>query len=210
MGPGVAGPLVEPNTGDRTGRVGAELNAEFDRVRRAALNDEQAWTDVFGTATDLSGLGVERNVLRYRPVAVTLRLDEGGRLADLLRLVAAAARTRSPLTISSAVPLPSQLIALFADPGSPLDVDPVTVESDQKWLARVSAGELTTSRVRVVGSDGSALADALGGSPEVAIYTGPVTTAGRIELLTFLREQAVSITAHRFGTPDPEMVGLRL
>jgi RHH-type proline utilization regulon transcriptional repressor/proline dehydrogenase/delta 1-pyrroline-5-carboxylate dehydrogenase len=26
-----------------------------------------------------------------------------------------------------------------------------------------------------------------------------VTTAGRVELLAFLREQAVSITAHRFG-----------
>jgi RHH-type transcriptional regulator, proline utilization regulon repressor / proline dehydrogenase / delta 1-pyrroline-5-carboxylate dehydrogenase len=29
-----------------------------------------------------------------------------------------------------------------------------------------------------------------------------VTTAGRVELLPFLREQSVSITAHRFGTPD--------
>jgi RHH-type proline utilization regulon transcriptional repressor/proline dehydrogenase/delta 1-pyrroline-5-carboxylate dehydrogenase len=28
-----------------------------------------------------------------------------------------------------------------------------------------------------------------------------VTEAGRLELLPFLREQAVSITAHRFGTP---------
>jgi RHH-type proline utilization regulon transcriptional repressor/proline dehydrogenase/delta 1-pyrroline-5-carboxylate dehydrogenase len=30
-----------------------------------------------------------------------------------------------------------------------------------------------------------------------------VTTAGRIELLPFLREQSVTITAHRFGNPDP-------
>jgi RHH-type proline utilization regulon transcriptional repressor/proline dehydrogenase/delta 1-pyrroline-5-carboxylate dehydrogenase len=30
-----------------------------------------------------------------------------------------------------------------------------------------------------------------------------VTTAGRLELLPFLREQSVTITAHRFGNPDP-------
>jgi RHH-type proline utilization regulon transcriptional repressor/proline dehydrogenase/delta 1-pyrroline-5-carboxylate dehydrogenase len=34
------------------------------------------------------------------------------------------------------------------------------------------------------------------------VYSEPVTEAGRIELLPFLREQAVSITAHRFGTPN--------
>jgi RHH-type proline utilization regulon transcriptional repressor/proline dehydrogenase/delta 1-pyrroline-5-carboxylate dehydrogenase len=36
----------------------------------------------------------------------------------------------------------------------------------------------------------------------LAIWSGPVVTAARIEMLPFLREQAVSITAHRFGTPS--------
>jgi len=36
----------------------------------------------------------------------------------------------------------------------------------------------------------------------VAIYASNVTGAGRVELLPFLHEQAVSITAHRFGTPN--------
>ena len=35
----------------------------------------------------------------------------------------------------------------------------------------------------------------------VAIYAGDVTESGRVEMLPFLREQAISITAHRFGTP---------
>jgi RHH-type proline utilization regulon transcriptional repressor/proline dehydrogenase/delta 1-pyrroline-5-carboxylate dehydrogenase len=182
---------------------------EFDRVRRAALNDEAAWTGVFGVASDPSGLGVERNVLRYRPVPVTLRLSEGENIGDLIRLIAAAARTRSPLTISSAIPLPSQLVALFADPGSSVEVESVVVESDEKWLGRVRDNGVTTSRIRLVGGDAVVLAETLGGSPDVAIYAGPVTTAGRVELLTFLREQAVSITAHRYGTPDAEMAELR-
>ena len=40
-----------------------------------------------------------------------------------------------------------------------------------------------------------------GGSPAVAVYGQPVLTAGRIEMLPHLREQAVSVSAHRFGTP---------
>ena len=41
-----------------------------------------------------------------------------------------------------------------------------------------------------------------GGRPDLAVWAQPVTEAGRVELLPFLREQAVSITAHRFGTPN--------
>ena len=44
-------------------------------------------------------------------------------------------------------------------------------------------------------------AEAVEGAPSLAIYANPVVAAGRVELLTFLREQAVSVTAHRFGTP---------
>ncbi len=49
----------------------------------------------------------------------------------------------------------------------------------------------------------AALSDAVAGDPDIAVYAGEVTTAGRIELLPFLREQSVTITAHRFGNPDP-------
>ena len=48
----------------------------------------------------------------------------------------------------------------------------------------------------------SALHAALGDTPDVAVYAGPVVSAGEVELLPFLHEQAVSVTAHRFGTPD--------
>jgi RHH-type proline utilization regulon transcriptional repressor/proline dehydrogenase/delta 1-pyrroline-5-carboxylate dehydrogenase len=35
----------------------------------------------------------------------------------------------------------------------------------------------------------------------LSIFDQPVTEAGRIELLPYFKEQAVSITAHRFGNP---------
>ena len=47
-----------------------------------------------------------------------------------------------------------------------------------------------------------ALATAVGGDPDLAVYDGEVTSAGRLELLPFVHEQAIAITAHRYGNPD--------
>jgi RHH-type proline utilization regulon transcriptional repressor/proline dehydrogenase/delta 1-pyrroline-5-carboxylate dehydrogenase len=188
----------------KNGQAGIDF-PEFDRVRRGAQSDERAWVDEFGQSRDVSQLGVERNVFRYRPVPVTLRLSEGASLGDLIRLIAAGSLANSPLTISSAVPLPTPLVESFGEAIPSARVRGVEVESDAAWLARASA---LSGRVRLIGGDARALAAATGGNPDVAIYSGPVTTAGRVELLTFLHEQAVSITAHRFGNPDRPMATL--
>ena len=64
-------------------------------------------------------------------------------------------------------------------------------------------------RVRLVGPPASTggvratLATATAGDPDLAVYADEVTQAGRIELLPFLREQSITVTAHRFGNPDP-------
>ena len=176
---------------------------EFDRVRAGAESDQRAWVDEYGTVRDVSGLGVERNVLRYRPVAVTVRLAEGASPAQLVRTIAAAARAGASLSISSAVPVAAGLIRLFDSAVPPLTIESVVVETDARWHSRLQSGEIRPSRVRLLGGDRLTLATVLGGDPDVAIYAGAVTTSGRIELLPFLHEQAISMTAHRFGNPDP-------
>jgi RHH-type proline utilization regulon transcriptional repressor/proline dehydrogenase/delta 1-pyrroline-5-carboxylate dehydrogenase len=183
---------------------------EFDQVRRAALSDQAAWDAEFSVARDVSGLVVERNVLRYLPAPATIRLAEGASPSQLVRMLAAAARVDAPVSVSTAVPLSDGLIRLFASGRSPVRIMQVLVESDARWHARVQLGEVRPSRIRLLGGSASALATVLGGDPDVAIYAGPVTTSGRIELLAFLREQSVSITAHRFGNPDPGMIALQL
>ena len=55
--------------------------------------------------------------------------------------------------------------------------------------------------MRLIGAAAADTAAAVNGSPSLALYANPVVAAGRVEILTFLREQAVSVTAHRFGTP---------
>ena len=68
-------------------------------------------------------------------------------------------------------------------------------------MAKSGTAALGATRVRLIGGDASALASALGGTPDVAVWSHPVTPSGRVELLPFLHEQAISITNHRFGNP---------
>jgi RHH-type proline utilization regulon transcriptional repressor/proline dehydrogenase/delta 1-pyrroline-5-carboxylate dehydrogenase len=77
----------------------------------------------------------------------------------------------------------------------------VLVEGAPEWERRAERLAREGGRIRLVGGSVSDVARAVGGSPAVAIHAAPVVTAGRVELLTFVREQAISISAHRFGTP---------
>ena len=187
---------------------------EFDFVRHAAESDETAWQEEFGLARDASQLEVERNVLRYRPVPVAIRLSEGEPMGALVRILAAATRAGASVTVSSAIPLPATLVEQLQQPdqlglrATPLVVAETVIETDAAWLARAATGAIATHRVRLIGGSAKDLATALQGSPDIAVYAGPVTSAGRVELLPFLHEQAVSITAHRFGNPDAAMIAL--
>jgi len=42
------------------------------------------------------------------------------------------------------------------------------------------------------------------------LWANEVTSAPQVELLPFLREQSVSMTAHRFGNPDAGVLSVRL
>ncbi|BCJ40660.1 1-pyrroline-5-carboxylate dehydrogenase [Actinoplanes ianthinogenes] len=180
-------PSVRALLADAAAHVTGEQLAS---IERAARSDAAAWAGSFGRAEDVSALGVERNVLRYLPTPVTIRLAPGAPLADLVRVLAAGLLAGAPIRVSSAVELPAALAARCPS---------LTVESDSAF----AAGLTGTTRVRLIGGSASDLATVTGGRPDLAIWSGPVVEAGRVELLPFLREQAVSITAHRFGNPLP-------
>ncbi|PZF62071.1 1-pyrroline-5-carboxylate dehydrogenase [Curtobacterium sp. MCBD17_034] len=217
---------------------------EFDRVRSGARSDVVARSTEFARSADTAGLGMERNVLRYRPQSVIIRASEGTSAGDLVRVLVAATAARAHVLVSTAVPMPGSLVQLFAGPRSPLDVVDHVVESDDEWLGRAAAGavfreqwssdeptpedELAAvlsptyepvphtafggpgARIRLLGGDPLALEEALGASIDVAVHAGPVVEAGLVEMLPFLREQTVTITAHRFGVPDRAFVELRV
>ncbi|WP_136057467.1 bifunctional proline dehydrogenase/L-glutamate gamma-semialdehyde dehydrogenase [Microbacterium sp. K24] len=178
------------------GAAGAELDAvEIAWLHQAAASDERAWVDEFGAVSDKSALGVERNLFRYRPVATDVRISEHAPLVDGIRVLAAALRSGSPFTVSAPA-LPSRVEKALRAHGVP-----VRHEKDAAWTKRFAKETRGWARLRLVGGDASALFAALGGSPDVAVWSHAVTGAGRVEMLPFLHEQAVSITNHRFGNP---------
>lgn len=169
--------------------------SEVAFLERSAANDQRQWSTRFGINADVSGLGVERNEFRYVPVPVTIRLNAAGSVSDLVRIVAAAIRSGARFSVSSAHEVGNAVVRVIEEAGGS-----VTIEADDAFATRVAAEK--PSRVRVIGGGYTELSEAVDGSPDVAIYAGPVTEAGRIEMLPFFHEQAISITAHRFGNPD--------
>ena len=194
------GAAVTPAVDALLRAAASDLDAvESEWLQRAAGSDERAWVDEFGAITDKSGLGVERNLFRYRPVSVDVRIADGTPLVEGVRVLAAALRSGSPFTVSSPK-LPAGVEKALRAQGVS-----ITHEKDAAWAKRyakaVAKAEHTWARVRLVGGDASALFEALGGLPDVAVWSHAVTGAGRVEILPFLHEQAVSITNHRFGNP---------
>lgn len=168
--------------------------AEVSWLRTALASDADAWATEFGIVRDVTGLLREQNAFRYQSVPVTVRF-EGTRTVELIRVVAAGLRARSHVSVSAPrfergveTYLGSVGVTWWAEDGA-------------QWAARLRHVTRRGGRVRLVGADTPAAAEATGGSPDVALYDNPVVTAGRVELLPFLREQAVCVTAHRFGTP---------
>jgi len=213
-------PVTNPTVRAVLGAAAQTLPAgELAFVQRAAQSDSAAFTAEFGVARDVSALTAERNVFRYVPGHVQVRLPgtgpadatvvEGAALARVVRTIIAAVAAGASAHVSTALPLPESITSALA--GSPITF---SVDSNENWL--LTAAQFENTRVRLVEGDAvtdatatcsatataGALFFATDGRPDVAVYTNPVTEAGRIEMLPFLKEQAVSITAHRFGTPN--------
>ena len=140
----------------------------------ARASDEAAWRAEFGVEHDPTGLFCESNALRYRPLArVALRAEPDAAPRDIERVRTAADRCDVPLIES-----------LAAD------------ETSREFASRL--GSLEVDRVRVVGTSSPELR-AAANEAGIHIADDPVTAEGRIELLHYLREQAISRTTHRYG-----------
>ena len=104
----------------------------FEWLRRGALSDALAWDREFGQVRDVSHLGVERNLFRYRPVDVAVRATADASWQALLRVVVAGIRAGSDFTVSAPVGLPAAVRRSLSDQGVA-----VFVESDEEWLERM-------------------------------------------------------------------------
>ena len=146
----------------------------------AVESDAQWWATEFAFENDPTGLFCESNAFRYRPlerVAVRVeRADHPTAAAELERVLSAARRCGVDIVVS--------------------DSDTETAAEFAARLPSLAARGVT--RIRLIGS----LDDSLRNAAHAAgIHPADdaVTANGRIELLHYLREQAVSRTLHRYG-----------
>lgn len=138
-------------------------------------DDARTWP-VLGAPERLGALTVEANELRLRPVPhLTLRVGDGAAPRDVSRVRHAAATAQVPVTLST-----------------------VDDEGHEEFAARVKAGGVT-GRVRVVGAAPGLREAAAQRVGTVTVLDGPVLASASRELLTVVREQAVSRTLHRWG-----------
>ena len=175
----------------------------LDGLARALRSDAEVWRKEFEPVRDVAGLAAERNLSRYRPHPRVVVRFASGPVAHLVRVVAAGVQAGGSVLVSTALDPPpgvrAELSAAVVD---------LAVEDDEAWSRRLNG--LESTRIRLIGGDVVQTYRVLGPRSDVAVYPGPVTESGRLEMLPFLREQSISLTAHRFGTPDPLVEGLRL
>ena len=137
---------------------------------------------------DVTRLGIERNLFRYRPATVAIRAGVGTPVRVVVRLVIAAVRSQADFTLSTAEGLPMGLRRALGEAEITL-----FVETDTEFAQRVVAGQIP--RVRLTGADAADTAASIRAASvvPVATFAQQATTVGRVELLAYLREQTVSI-----------------
>ncbi len=140
----------------------------------ASQSDAHWWDAHFARGHDPTALFCEENTFRYRPLArIGVRASHDADPTALDRVRSAATHCGVPVTFSDAA-----------------------TETDEAFAARLAG--LGVERVRMVGSVPGVIRRAAVDA-EIHLVDAPVTASGRLELLHYLREQAVSRTLHRFG-----------
>jgi RHH-type proline utilization regulon transcriptional repressor/proline dehydrogenase/delta 1-pyrroline-5-carboxylate dehydrogenase len=166
-------------------------DTEMESLVRAAKSDQAALTETFNNATDPSNLDSERNVLRYRRSDCVLRIQDTAGSQETMRALSIALVLGS-LDIS-AFELDKNVMSLLKKSGLR-----VAIEDQDTFERRLAA---SPRRVRLVGGEPIVDADSAFSNCDVAVYSHELTESGRIELLPFFKEQSVTVTGHRFGTP---------
>ena len=171
---------------------------EVESLVRAAQSDVAAKAEYFSKAQDESGLTVEKNILRYFRSDCTIRIQPAATEYQVWRsLITALALGAAEVSVDE---LPNRVLKFVRKAGLS-----IKLETEEAWLLSLSE---SPRRVRVVGGVNRQLPEL--SNVDVAVFDSEQTESGIIELLPFYKEQAVSITAHRFGNPARHLSLVRI
>ncbi|HSX37668.1 MAG TPA: proline dehydrogenase family protein [Chlamydiales bacterium] len=171
-----------------------DLSAEQLGLWTSSVSNYAYWWKRLRLHRDPTKIVGQDNFFHYIPrKKIILRIEPHSNPFDALRVCAAALTCGAGLEISWSYN-ESKAIAL-----NWLELVPVLrviEETDQDFLLRVRQGKM--ERVRVVEAAPMSL-HAAAATSGVHVIDAPVLANGRLELLHFLREVAVSIDYHRYG-----------
>lgn len=191
-------PAVKPLAGFLEKRWSGE---KWNLWQSSAADYARAWTEYFSKDHDPSSILGQDNILRYLPRRlVTLRVQEGDREEDALRVVAAALTCNTSLDVSFESESFSEIF------GDGLPHIRLIRETEEEFIRRLEG--LSEKRIRFLSKPSDNLVNALA-EHACNVLSAPVMACGRIELLNYLRELSISYDYHRYGNIANKDVGKR-
>ena len=169
------------------------VKTEEQELWNASIQNYAAAFELFREEQDHSKLIGQDNFLRYVPLKGNcLRVHDGDKLVDVLRVIAASMICNTKLIVSY-----DRSEIDFSKVHSLVQNQLVLVrENEDEFCNRVAKGMF--SKVRVLSSPSTLLLES-GAKALTYINRAPVLASGRIELLNYLREVAISLDYHRYG-----------
>lgn len=172
----------------------SELTDCAKRIRSAAGSQAKWWMEEFGVEHDPSRVYGENNTFRYVPVKGMLVRTEGMTDDDVAILLLGAKLCGVELHLSAEEGRPwiQKMNGYYAT---------LTVETEAALIDRLPEAARSVQFLRSAG-----ISDALFTAARdcgLEALSRPVLANGRLELLGFFREQAISETVHRYGNIIP-------
>ena len=179
-----------------------ESNRDHLQLEMSAASD-QYWTQhLFRAPLNPGNLIYEANYHQYLVSGVTVRVSANAKKAHMARVVQALLLSKSPNHQISVSPeflkyqdLSLQELTVLAGG--------ITFKVEEELDIEVSPG----TRLILVGAKEDAVRE-LEANPDLFVYAGVTSKSGRTLLLAIYREQSISITQHRFGALQSEVVNV--
>jgi RHH-type proline utilization regulon transcriptional repressor/proline dehydrogenase/delta 1-pyrroline-5-carboxylate dehydrogenase len=164
-------------------------------LKMAKASDDKAWKELFAPKElDGGDLEVEGNYRRFLPANLIVRVGSTATKRDVDRVLLAIARSGFKVPVSVA-------------PGyqGKVTYENQIIESGADFEKRVVNEPSLGLRIWQLGSNEGWVRKART-KPDIHVITGEVLVSGRLTGLNLVREQAVSITQHRFGALQPRIL----
>jgi len=185
--------LTQFGTWSNTSSVSKLSDAAF--LKTAKASDDKAWKELFAPKElDGGDLEVEGNYRRFLPANLIVRVGSTATKRQVDRVLLAIARSGFKVPVSVA-------------PGyqGKVTYENQIIESGADFEKRVVNEPSLGLRIWQIGSNEGWVRKART-KPDIHVITGEVLVSGRLTGLNLVREQAVSITQHRFGALQPRIL----